>query len=182
MNLHDKILVWDHDGTIKGSRDPRDTSSEAKVILPHVAETMAQASLNVVISGIKTPESEAQDFDPSHVAQRFMGLMDQLPIQAVAFSPLRGGVACYALVRQENNQVLLHKAHEEERYKMYGGHFKKPGIGMFVVMRDLLRERFGRQLAPDTALMIGDTWHDQEAALAFGIPFLEAWQIHQRKI
>ena len=50
---------------------------------------------------------------------------------------------------------------------------------MFVVMRDIAKEEFGQVNDKDTSIMIGDTWHDEEAAKKFGVPFLEARAVHQ---
>jgi phosphoglycolate phosphatase-like HAD superfamily hydrolase len=172
-----KIFLWDNDGTITGSKDPHDKTSQAKVILPGVAEAMKTAEFNFIISGFKSPESEAQNFDPDKVAERFISLMEQLPIQAAAFSPLIGGIACYVVIKKDNKISIL-KPHEDPRYKEYIGEFKKPGVGMFAVMRDVALEVFGQTLNEKNSIMIGDTWHDEVAAKAFGIPFIEAHIIH----
>ena len=56
-------MIW----TITGAKDPNDKTSQAKVILPNVIETMQKAEFNLVISGFKSPESEAQNFNPEKV-------------------------------------------------------------------------------------------------------------------
>lgn len=174
-----KILLWDNDGTVTGSKDPNDIASNAKVILPGVKNIMDSVEFNFIISGFKSPESEAQDFDPDKISQRFINLMNQLPINAVAFSPTRGGVACY-VVMKKNDQFIIKKAHEDIRYQQYIGEFKKPGIGMFVVMKDLAFEEFNQIIDMDNSVMIGDTWHDEAAAKDFGICFVEAKIIHEQ--
>ncbi len=59
--------------------------------------------------------------------------MEQLPINAAAFSPSIGGVACYVVIKKLDGNILIKKAHEDIRYAEYVGKFKKPDIGMFVV-------------------------------------------------
>ncbi|MCC2646802.1 MAG: hypothetical protein K0R02_867 [Rickettsiaceae bacterium] len=174
-----QILIWDNDGTISGSKDPNDIYNSAKVILPGVKEKMQTASFNFVISGFKSPESEAQNFDPEKVADKFIKLMEQLPINAAAFSPTMGGIACYIVIKKLDNSIITVKAHEDLRYKKFIGDFKKPGIGMFVVMRDIAKEEFNQNIDGNNSVMIGDTWHDEAAALAFGIPFVNASEIHK---
>ncbi len=176
------ILIWDNDGTVTGSKDPNDKSNQAKIILPNVELVMKQTPYNFIISGFKSPESEAQNFDPEKVADRFMDLMEKLPISAVAFSPMIGGVACYVLVKKDKGKIELRKAHEDYRYQQFIGQFKKPGIGMFVVMKDIAEEEFGKTIDAENCAMIGDTWHDESAAKDFGIPFIDAKEIHQGKV
>ena len=65
-----QILLWDNDGTIIGSNDPNDKTSQAKIILPGVEEAMQNSEFNFVISGFKSPESQAQNFDPEKVIDR----------------------------------------------------------------------------------------------------------------
>lgn len=173
-----KILIWDNDGTVTGSKNPYDTTRHAKAILPGVENMMRQVDFNFIISGFKSPESEAQNFDPETVAAKFISLMEQLPIHAVTFSPNIGGIACYAIIKKTNNAFFIKKAHEESRYKSYKGQFKKPDIGMFIVMRDIAREEFKQVIDKETSIMIGDTWHDKVAAENFGIPFINATEIH----
>lgn len=173
-----KILIWDNDGTVSGSHNPLDTSSQAKVILPHVVETMAQADFNCMISGIKNAESEMQNFDPEKIIERFKALMEKLPLKAIAFSPMIGGVACYVVIKKSDGTISVKKAHEDPRYAQYIGEFKKPGIGMFVVMRDVAKEEFDQTIDATTTLMIGDTWHDEQAAKSFGLPFVSAQSVH----
>lgn len=175
--MKQRILLWDNDGTISGSQDPNDKTSHAKIILPGVKDAMSLAPFNFVISGYKSPESEAQNFDPEKVTERFITLMNQLPISAAAFSPTIGGVACYVVVKKDDT-IVVKKAHEDSRYQSYIGEFKKPGIGMFTVMRDIALEAFGQRIDEQNAVMIGDTWHDEKAAQEFGIPFIDAHNIH----
>ncbi len=139
---------------------------------------MAKSQFNFVISGFKSSESEAQNFDPDIVANKFIELMHQLPINAAAFSPTIGGIACYVVLKK-NNKIIIKKAHEDPRYKAYIGHFKKPGIGMFVVIRDIALEEFNQTINQDNTIMVGDTWHDEAAAKSFGVPFMNAQVIHE---
>jgi len=169
-----QILIWDNDGTITGAKDPTDTASSAKVILPGIETMMHRADLNFIISGFKSPESESQNFDPSKVANRFIDLMGKLPINAAAFSPYKGGIACYVVIKRLDKSIHIKKAHEDPRYQDYIGHFKKPDIGMFVVIKDIAYEEFGQVINKDNSIMIGDTWHDKQAAQDFGIPFIDA--------
>lgn len=173
-----RILIWDNDGTITGSIDPNDKSNAAKVILPNVKETMMTADYNFIISGFKSPESEAQNFDPELVSAKFIKLMSQLSIDMAIFSPAIGGVACYVLIKENNNHFTTIKAHENPQYQEYIGRFKKPEIGMFVVLRDYAYLQFSIELNLHNSLMIGDTWHDEQAAEKFGISFLHVKQIH----
>ena len=176
-----KILIWDNDGTVTGSKDPNDLRHNAKVILPGVEAAMLASEFNFIISGFKSPESEAQNFDPKKMIEKFKELMTQLPINAAAFSPNIGGVACYVVIKKLDGSIFIKKAHEDERYVEYIGKFKKPDIGMFVVMRDIVREEYGQLIDKDSSIMIGDTWHDKMAAESFGINFIEASVIHKRR-
>jgi len=55
--LNKKIIIWDNDGTIMGSKDPHDTTSSAKFILPNVEHVMKTTdALHVICSGGKTHE------------------------------------------------------------------------------------------------------------------------------
>jgi len=99
--VKNKAILWDSDGTITGALNPQDKRSDAKIILPGVAKTMAQAHCNFVISGFKSPESEAQDFEPQVIIDKFIGLMNDLPISAAAFSPQIGGVACDVVLKKD---------------------------------------------------------------------------------
>ncbi len=74
-DMENKIIIWDNDGTITGSKDPNDKTSKAKTILPNVKQIMAAAKFNFVISGCRTPESEVQNFDPEVVVEKFIKLM-----------------------------------------------------------------------------------------------------------
>jgi hypothetical protein len=174
-----EILIWDNDGTITGAKNPNDQSDKAKIILPNVKATMEKASYNFIISGFKSLESEAQDFDPEKVKDNFNKLMENLPINAAAFSPSIGGVACYVLIKKLDGNMAFKKAHEEARYEQFIGQFKKPGIGMFMVIKDIAWEEFGQRIEAGNTMMIGDTWHDEKAAQDFGIPFLAAENVHQ---
>jgi hypothetical protein len=40
-----KILIWDNDGTVTGSKNPNDGSVNAKIILPNVEKTMGVPTL-----------------------------------------------------------------------------------------------------------------------------------------
>jgi len=168
-----KILIWDNDGTVTGSTTPNDPT---KVILPNVAATMKNADFNFIISGFKSPESEMQNFDSEKIAARFAELMIKLPINAAAFSPAIGGVECHVIVKTDEGMHHI-KAHEDSRYEDFIGKFKKPEIGMFVVMQDIAQEFFGADIMGAT--MIGDTWHDKDAAEEFGIEFCWASKIHE---
>ena len=139
--MQQKILLWDNDGTVTGSKDPNDKGTRAKIILPGVKEAMQKAEFNFIISGFKSPQSESQNFDHDKLANKFIDLMTQIPITAAAFSPTIGGVACYVVVKKDG-KFFIKKAHKEPRYKKYIGKFKKPGIGMFVVVRDVALEEF----------------------------------------
>lgn len=173
-----KILFWDNDGTITGAKNPDDTKGRTKGILPGVEATMKGAQLNIVISGTRTAESNQKDWDVDRVTQMFMDLMRVLPIHMVAFSPLKGGTACYVLIKKPDGAIVMKKAHEEERYQKYQGHFKKPDIGMLVVLKDTAAEEFCVSITPTNSLLIGDMDQDKEAAHAFGIPFVDAQMIH----
>lgn len=177
--MKNKILLWDNDGTILDSNDPNDKSIKSKVILPGVEEIMHQAKFNFVISGFKSLESESQNFDPEENITRFTDLMNKLPISAVAFSPSIGGIHCFVVIKRAN-QIIVKKSHEDERYKQFIGKFKKPDIGMFVVIVDIALEEFGQVIDESSAIMIGDTWHDEKAAKNFDIPFIDAKIIHER--
>lgn len=182
MTISQKILIWDNDGTVTGAKNPNDKGDYAKVILPNVKEAMRKADYNFIISGFKSPESEAQNFDPEKVRDKFSKLMDKLPINAVAFSPNVGGITCYVLIKKFDGSLTFKEAHKEARYEQYIGEFKKPGIGMFAVMQDVAWEEFGQIIEASNTLMIGDTWHDEKAAQDFGIPFLVAESIHKQSI
>lgn len=170
-----KILLWDNDGTIMGSKSPNDPT---KIILPNIEVTMQKADFNFVLSGCKTPESELQNFDHEKITARFINLMEKLPINAAAFSPLIGGIACFVIIKQLNNNIIIKEAHQDKRYHKYIGQFKKPGIGMFAVIRDIAQEEFSQTINRYSSVMIGDTWHDEEAAKAISIPFINAHTIH----
>ena len=142
-----KILIWDNDGTVTGSKNPNDTRNSAKVIFPNVKETMQNSDFNFIISGYKSPESELQNFDANKIITRFSKLMNQLPINAAAFSPAIGGVECYVLIKK-NNKIIIKEAHKDSRYMKYIGKFKKPDIGMFMVIKDIALEEFNEKKIP----------------------------------
>ncbi len=181
--INKEIVIWDNDGTIMGAKNPNDTSSGSKVILPNIHNVMTNnKAVHIICSGCKTPESELQNFEPENVIKRFLLLMEQLPIQAAVFSPAIGGIECYILIKKHSdNNVIVRKAHEEIRYKHLIGQFKKPGVGMLIVIQDLLKEEFGQIMSTVNSIMIGDTWHDEHAAKTIGIPFLDAKHIHNMK-
>lgn len=174
-----KILIWDNDDTVTSSENPNDNSINAKVILPNVEKIMCTADFNFIISGFKSPESEMQNFDPEQVTATFVNLMEKLPINAAAFSPSIGGVACYVVIKRFDNSIYIKKAHEDPRYQEFIGQFKKPGIGMFVVIKDIAQEEFGQIMNKNNSIMIGDTWHDEVAANDFGLSFIDAKIVHQ---
>ncbi len=176
-----KILIWDNDGTVTGSKDPNDSSNNAKVILPGVEAAMLAADFNFIISGFKSQASEVQNFDPEKVIAKFKKLMGQLPINAVAFSPSIGGISCYVVVKKLDGNIIVKQAHEDLRYAEYIGKFKKPDIGMFIVMRDIAKQEYNQTIDRNSSIMIGDTWHDEAAAKSFGIDFVEASVIHKRE-
>ncbi|MBY0109542.1 MAG: hypothetical protein K2X90_00300 [Candidatus Babeliaceae bacterium] len=179
-----EIIIWDNDGTIMGSKNPHDTTDKAKVILPNVQQVMTTSNaVHVICSGCKTPESELQDFDPENIIKRFTSLMEQLPVQVAVFSPAIGGTECYVIIKKTgSDEVIIRKAHEDIRYQHLIGHFKKPGIGMLEVIKDILYLEFGVKMYAENAVMIGDTWHDEHAAVALGIPFVDATFIHSMKV
>jgi len=178
--LNKEIIIWDNDGTIMGSKNPNDPN---KIILPNIQNVMSSTkAIHVLCSGCKTPESELQNFDPQNIIKRITALMSQLPIQVATFSPTIGGIECYVIIKKlKTNDIVIRKAHEEKRYQHLIGSFKKPEIGMFVVIQDILKEEFGYSMNSNNSLMIGDTWHDEHAALKKGIAFLDATHIHNMK-
>ena len=177
-NNNDKynILFWDNDGTIVKSRNPNDNSN-SRTIFPGISLKMEKAEFNCIISGFKSPESESRNFDPEKIIDQFTQLMKKLPITAVAFSPKIGGVACYIIIKK-GEKIIIKKAHQDPRYAHLIGRFKKPDIGMFVVMQDILLNEFGININKENTAMIGDTWHDKAASEKFGIKFIEAKTIH----
>jgi hypothetical protein len=169
------IIIWDNDGTVTGSINPNDPT---RVILPHVPEVMAASKLNIICSGIKTPESESQNWDPDWIIARFTMMMATLPISMVTFSPAIGGIECWVMIKRSDTTIEIRKAHEDPRYAHYIGQFKKPDIGMLVVIRDIVSELFSDNVDADTAIFIGDSIQDQQAAETFGIPFVDASVVH----
>jgi hypothetical protein len=173
------ILIWDNDGTVMASANPNDTSSSARALFPNVQRLMETPGvINIICSGCKTPESELQNFDPQRVIERFTVLMSKLPISMATFSPAIGGTECYVVIKHSSADDLeIRTAHEDQRYMHLVGQFKKPGIGMLMVIQDLLQELYDTK---DTTnlFFIGDTWHDEHAARAMTIPFIPAQNIH----
>jgi hypothetical protein len=177
-----RIIIWDNDGTVMGSKDPADTSSTAKVILPYVKEYMNKPGIvNVICSGMKTPDSEMRDFDPVMIIKKFEQLMTQLPIRFAVFSPARGGTQCWIVMKKKHGAYEVRAAHENPRYVYLKGTFKKPGTGMLVVIRDILCEEYG-YAENDSMLFIGDSEQDEKAAHDFGIPFVWAQDIHKGEV
>jgi hypothetical protein len=157
-----------------GSQNPNDLSSTASLILPNVERVMNESNaMNIICSGCKTPESERQNFYPEKIIGKFTPLMMKLPITIATFSPAIGGSQCYVVIKDSEGEFSTLKAHEDIRYQKYANQFKKPGIGMLAVIKDLVQQD------PADMIMIGDTWHDKIAAQKFGIPFLDAKHIHQ---
>jgi histidinol phosphatase-like enzyme len=212
MDFGKTIIFWDNDGTIMGSIDPDDKSPEAKIILPNVKQLMNESKLNVIVSGILSKnEDNCKDFDPKNFEERFLFLIRKLPITAAAFSPKRWGTACHLFfkpafsasglidpsvifsadsldsITTSSDRIFVLKAHEEQQYSEYIGKFKKPDIGMFVVMKDLLSKYYGHELEDickvrsNRFIMIGDMPQDQGAAEAFGIEFIHAKEVHDGK-
>lgn len=169
------VLVWDSDGTVVGPKNPHDQNDHTKIILPGIETAMHQAHFNCMISGTKTPTS--QDYNPEVLIPGFKDIMEKLPVSAIAFSATKEGLDCYVLVKKPNTPLEIRKIHEDPRYQKYRGTFKKPDVGMFIVLRDIAQE-FGYPLNATTSLMIGDTKYDEEGAKNFGISFLYAQEIH----
>jgi hypothetical protein len=173
------VLIWDNDGTVMGSANPNDSSNQARVLLPNVQRIMhTDGVINIICSGCKTPESELQNFDPQRVIERFTALMNTLPISLATFSPAIGGTQCYVVIKRfAQDGPEIRKAHEDARYMHLVGQFKKPGLGMLMVIQDLLQELYDTQ-GTNNLFFIGDTWHDEHAARAMTIPFIPAQYIH----
>jgi hypothetical protein len=174
-----RVIIWDNDGTIVGSRNPCDRGDQPNRFLPNVERIMrVPNTLNILCSGCKTTESERQNFDPDMIINKFSKMMSILPLSFATFSPTAGGTQCYVIFKKAHTKgVEIHKAHEDPRYKEYIGLFKKPKLGMTVVIKDILKE-IGYTGAPIDIIFIGDTWHDQEAAYGAGFTFLYANMIH----
>lgn len=98
--------------------------------------------------------------------------MLELPIQIAVFSPKIGGIECYAILKADDNFHVI-AAHLLPQYSQYIGEFKKPGIGMLVVIADILSDFKLAEM-----VFIGDSWYDKKAAHSFGIPFIEVKTIH----
>lgn len=177
------LIVWDNDGTILGAVENGHARRE-KVIMPRIEEVMlGHKGLNIICSGCKTEFSETFNFDPVRVINKFKTLMWRLPIEMAVFSPKIGGVECYVVINNDAlRMVEVIEVHNDPRYKDWIGRFKKPDVGMFVVIRDLLEERLGARIIAQNALMIGDSWQDERAALDFGIPFLNATHVHANTV
>jgi hypothetical protein len=175
-----RFVIWDNDGTIKGSVDPDDESAGAKIILPNVRETMESVQqaggINIVCSGCKTPESECKNFDPKIIIPKMQTLMEDLPITATFFSPAIGGTQCWCVLRKKD-EFETRRFHENPEYKDLIGCFKKPDAGMLIVIQDMLRQEFDVNPAGQI-VMIGDMDADRLAAEAVSIPFVHADVIH----
>jgi hypothetical protein len=169
------IIIWDNDGTILGSKHPNDVE---RVLLPNVSQVMHGAVLNVICSGTKTSVTELQNWDPKKIIQQFSVLMETLPISLATFSPAIGGVECWIMIKHASGEIEIRKAHEDPRYQHLIGYFKKPGVGMFVVIQDLVAELYNQTIDRNTTVFVGDMLPDQQAAENFGIPFIEAHKIH----
>lgn len=171
-----RVIVWDNNGTIMGSVDPNDPTRK---IMPNVKRVMGtEGAFNIICSGCKTAESELQDFDSELIIAKFTSLMNELPLEAAVFSPARGGAECWVLIKRDINNLEVRKAHEDPRYAQLVGQFKKPGTGMFVVIRDLVAELTSVEMNGENSTMIGDSWHDMVAAYDVGLPFVHAKAIH----
>lgn len=186
-----KIIFWDNDGTILGSRDPDDQSVKAKTILPNVEKVMENSLLNFIISGIQVEdENTSKDFDPKMMIDRFTLLMQKIPVVAAAFSPKRHGTECYLVFQNPTakNGFTVIEVHNEKQYEKYVGKFKKPDIGMFEVILDFIKKYYNETLVLDNLnnnnlkqniVMIGDMPQDRDAAAAFEIGFIDARAVHQ---
>jgi histidinol phosphatase-like enzyme len=173
------IIIWDNDGTITSAKNPNDTSNTAKIILPNVENIMLQGNrFNIICSGMKTPESESQNFNATKIIEKFKQLMMQLPIRIAIFSPAIGGTECWVVIKKDNNDFEIRKAHENPDYQHLIGKFKKPDIGMLHVIKDLLQE-YGLTIHNNNTVFIGDAEQDRIAAHNFGMPFIWAQHLHQ---
>ncbi len=181
FGMQQRIIIWDNDGTIMGAKDPNDISNSAKVILPNIEKVMQQeGTFNIVCSGMKTPESEAQNFDPAKIIEKFKKLMMQLPVTIATFSPAIGGTECWVVIKRNDTEFEIRKAHEDERYAHLIGQFKKPDMGMLHVIKDLVKEH-GLIIHEDNTVFIGDAEQDKIAAYVFKISFIHATHIHEMK-
>lgn len=171
------VIIWDNDGTIMGTKDLNDRSHE-RIILPNVQEIINTVpAVHIICSGFKSAETEKRNYDTQGVIKRFRQLMEKLPISAAVFSPAIGGVECWVILKNDNGNIEITKAHEDARYASFIGHFKKPDIGMFVVIKDLV-EKLGVNADKNDFIMIGDTLQDKEFAKNAGIDFIDAAVIH----
>ncbi len=172
------LIIWDNDGTIMGTKDLNDRSHE-RIILPNIKEIMTSVpALQIICSGFKSPETETKNYDTEGVIKRFKNLMHELPLKAAIFSPAIGGTECWVMIKKDSGNIEVRKAHEDSRYNQYIGHFKKPDIGMFIVINDLAKE-FGQDVKKSDVIMIGDTLQDQQFAENAGIDFIDAEVIHR---
>lgn len=178
------VIIWDNDGTILGAAQDQTMPFQKKILMPRVEEVMMfHKGLNIICSGCKTEFSETVNFDPYRIINKLKTLMWYLPIQIAVFSPKIGGVECYALVyNQAGGSLEVVELHSIARYAEWVGRFKKPDIGMFVVIRDLLYERYNLEFQHHRSVMIGDSWQDEKAALDFGLPFVEAKHVHENTV
>lgn len=163
--MQKKVIIWDNDSTIT-DRDPQDPTGKTKIILPNIKEVMGKcsATIHIICSGCQTPDTAFQHHDIGKGIDKFKNIMAQLPTVAAVFAPpihgSMGGTDCYVVLKR-NNKISTYALHEEERYKQYIGAFKKPAIGMFVVIRDLLQEVFGIIMDAKNTIKIDDSWHDK---------------------
>lgn len=105
--------------------------------------------------------------------------MEILSIKIAVFSPHIGRVSCYVLIQNNDKEVIIKKSHEDKRYKAYIGKFKKPDIGMFVVMKDMAKKVFNQTITSFNTIIIGDSWYEEIAEQTFGILFVDVKQIHE---
>jgi len=178
MSMQQQIIIWDNDGTILGSKNPNDVNFTARVLLPNVPHVMHSAALNIICSGTKIAATELHNWDPEGIIKQFSILMETLPISLATFSPAIGGVECWVMIKRATGEIEIRKAHEDPRYQHLIGHFKKPGIGMLLVIQDVVTELYNQTIDATTAIFVGDMLPDQQAAESFGIPFIEAHKIH----
>lgn len=101
FGMKEKIIIWDNDGTITGTKDPNDCALSARIILPNVEMVMCrQGYFNVICSGTKTVESEQRSFDPVIIIEKYKELMLRLPITVAVFSPAIGGIECWIIIKK----------------------------------------------------------------------------------
>lgn len=166
-------MIWDNHGTITGFMDLTD-QSHYQCILPNVEKIMrAKGTCNIICSGT----SVKTNYDPEKIIAKFKKLMIELPICAAIFCPDAAGMQCWVL-RKEDNTFSITKAHEDERYMLFAGQFKKPANSMLTVIGDILSE-YGLCMNEHNTTFVGDSWQDLQAAHRANIPFLHAGNIHR---